>query len=57
MLTVDAADRLDVATALGVRRVPTVLVLDRTGTETARAGGVPRAGELRDALQGSAAPS
>jgi thiol-disulfide isomerase/thioredoxin len=57
VLTVDAADRLDVATALGVRRVPTVLVLDRTGTETARAGGVPRPDELLDALQGTAAPS
>jgi thiol-disulfide isomerase/thioredoxin len=46
VLTVDASDRLDVAAALGVWRVPTVLVLDRTGAETARAGGVPRHGEL-----------
>jgi thiol-disulfide isomerase/thioredoxin len=55
VLTVDTADRLDVADALGVRRVPTVLVLDRTGAETARAGGVPRHRELLDALQGAGA--
>ena len=53
VLTVDAADRLDVAEALGVWRVPTVLVLDRTGAETARAGGVPRHRELLDAVQGA----
>jgi len=53
VLTVDASDRVDVAAALGVWRVPTVLVLDHTGAETARAGGVPRHGELLAALRGA----
>ena len=53
VLTVDAAERLEVAEALGVWRVPTVLVLDRSGAETARAGGVPRPGELLAALEGA----
>ena len=53
VLTVDAAERLEVAEALGVWRVPTVLVVDRSGAETARAGGVPRRGELLAALQGA----
>jgi thiol-disulfide isomerase/thioredoxin len=53
VLTVDAADRLDVAEAVGVWRVPTVLVVDGTGAVTARAGGVPRHRELLDALRGA----
>jgi thiol-disulfide isomerase/thioredoxin len=53
VLTVDAAERLEVAEALGVWRVPTVLVVDRSGAETARAGGVPRRGELLAALEGA----
>ncbi len=51
---VDAADRLDLADEHGVRRVPTLLVLDETGEIVARSSGVPRRDELAAAVRGRA---
>lgn len=39
---IDAESHLDLVRALDIRRTPTTLVLDASGRETARAGGVPR---------------
>lgn len=47
---VDAADHLELAERLAVRRVPTVLVVDRSGRLLARAGGVPSAAALGDVV-------
>lgn len=47
---VDAADRLDLADAHGVRRVPTLLVLDGRGEIVARSSGVPQRDELAAAV-------
>jgi thiol-disulfide isomerase/thioredoxin len=49
---VDVAERVDVARALGVLSTPTTVAFDRNGAEILRVSGVPRAGELRDALVG-----
>jgi thioredoxin-like negative regulator of GroEL len=49
---VDAADHLDLANAHGVRRVPTLLVLDVDGRIVARTSGVPRTSDLVAALDG-----
>lgn len=49
---VDAAARLDLADRHGVRRVPTLLVLDQQGTLVARASGVPDRAALAAALDG-----
>ena len=38
----DAESHLELVSALDIRRTPTTLVLDASGRETARAGGVPR---------------
>lgn len=38
----DAESHLELVRALDIRRTPTTLVLDASGRETARAGGVPR---------------
>lgn len=48
---VDAAERLDLADVHGVRRVPTLLVLDGRGEIVARSSGVPRRDELAAAVQ------
>jgi protein-disulfide isomerase len=47
---VDAEERLDLARRVGVRRTPTVLLLDPAGREVARLGGLPRLAELKAAL-------
>ncbi len=47
---VDAADHLDLAREHGVRRVPTLLVMDDSGRVAARSSGVPRPHELADAI-------
>lgn len=47
---VDAAEHLDLAREHGVRRVPTLLVLDAHGHVVARTSGVPRRDELVDAV-------
>jgi thiol-disulfide isomerase/thioredoxin len=47
---VDAAARDDLVRRLGVRRTPTLLVLDPSGRVVRRASGVPAAGDLRAAL-------
>ena len=51
---VDAAEHLDLARAHGVRTVPTLLVLDPTGTVVSRSGGVPSRPELAAAVAGAA---
>lgn len=47
---VDAAERLDLADAHDVRRVPTLLVLDDRGSLVARSSGVPDRDELRSTV-------
>jgi thiol-disulfide isomerase/thioredoxin len=47
---VDAADREDLVRRFGVRRTPTLLVLDPAGRVVRRASGVPAPAEVRDAL-------
>lgn len=49
---VDAADRLDLADAHAVRRVPTLLVLDERGEIIARSSGVPHREDLAAAVRG-----
>lgn len=39
---IDAESHLELVRALDIRRTPTTLVLDASGRETARAGGVPK---------------
>lgn len=48
---VDAAERLDLADEHGVRRVPTLLVLDERGEIVARSSGVPQRDELAAAVR------
>ena len=43
---VDAESHLEAVRALGVRRTPTLLYLDRDGTLVGRSDGPPRPGEL-----------
>jgi thiol-disulfide isomerase/thioredoxin len=50
----DAEAHLDLVRELGILRTPTTLVLDASGRETARAGGVPRREQVLAAV-GSAA--
>jgi thiol-disulfide isomerase/thioredoxin len=52
---VDAADHLELADEHRIRRVPTLLVLDRDGTVTSRTSGVPARDELRRAVRPAAA--
>jgi thiol-disulfide isomerase/thioredoxin len=47
---VDAAVRDDLVRRFGVRRTPTLLVLDPGGRVVRRAAGVPAAADIRDAL-------
>ena len=47
---IDAAERLDLADAHGIRRVPTLLVLDERGAVVARSSGVPERAALAAAL-------
>ncbi|MEU5691358.1 thioredoxin family protein [Actinosynnema sp. NPDC020468] len=47
----DVTDRPEVATGLGVLRTPTTLALTPSGVELLRVGGVPKTGELIDALR------
>jgi thiol-disulfide isomerase/thioredoxin len=47
---IDAAARDDLVRRFGVRRTPTLLVLDRSGRVVRRAAGVPAAADIRDAL-------
>lgn len=48
---VDAADRLDLADAHDIRRVPTLLVVDGRGEIVARTSGVPQRDALTDAIR------
>lgn len=47
---VDAAAHLDLARAHGVRRVPTLIVMDADDHTVARSGGVPTRAALREAV-------
>lgn len=47
---VDTADHLDVAARLGIRRVPTLVLMDGRGEVRARTSGIPTAGDLHAAL-------
>lgn len=47
---VDAGERADLVRRFGVRRTPTLLVLDRGGRVVGRASGVPAAADVRAAL-------
>jgi len=47
---VDVADHLDAVRALDIRRTPTVLIVDGNGRALHRVSGMPREGELRQAL-------
>jgi thioredoxin-related protein len=47
---VDATDREDLVRRFGVRRTPTVLVLDPAGRVVGRTAGVPAPADLEDAL-------
>lgn len=49
---VDTADHLEVADALSIRRVPTLVVMDGAGAVRARTSGVPTAADLHAALDG-----
>jgi len=46
----DAESHLDLVRELGIMRTPTTLVLDPSGRETARAGGVPRRDQVLAAV-------
>jgi len=46
----DVADHLDAVRALDIRRTPTVLIVDGNGRVLHRVSGMPREGELRQAL-------
>lgn len=50
---VDTADHLDVADRLGIRRVPTLVLVDGAGAVRARTSGVPSAADLHAALDGA----
>ena len=47
---IDAESHLELVRALDIRRTPTTLVLDASGRETARAGGVPKREQVLAAL-------
>jgi thiol-disulfide isomerase/thioredoxin len=49
---VDAESHLDLVRRLGIRRTPTVLVLDPAGRIRARASGLPHEAEVHAALEG-----
>lgn len=49
---VDTADHMAVAEALGIRRVPTLVLMDGNGTVRARTSGVPSPHDLHAALDG-----
>jgi thiol-disulfide isomerase/thioredoxin len=51
----DAEAHLDLVRELGILRTPTTLVLDPSGRETARAGGVPRREQVLAAVGTAAA--
>ncbi len=51
---VDTADHLDVADRLGIRRVPTLVLMDGRGTVRARTSGIPTASDLHAALDDAA---
>jgi thiol-disulfide isomerase/thioredoxin len=51
----DAESHLDLVRELGILRTPTTLVLDPSGRETARAGGVPRREQVLAAVGSAAA--
>lgn len=48
---IDVTDRADLARAVGVRRTPTTLAVDRRGVELFRMSGVPRRQAMLDALR------
>jgi thiol-disulfide isomerase/thioredoxin len=50
----DAEAHLDLVRELGILRTPTTLVLDPSGRETARAGGVPRREQVLAAVASAA---
>lgn len=50
---VDTADHLDVAERLGIRRVPTLVLVNGAGAVRARTSGVPSATDLHAALDGA----
>jgi thiol-disulfide isomerase/thioredoxin len=50
----DAEAHLDLVRELGILRTPTTIVLDPTGRETARAGGVPRREQVLAAVASAA---
>lgn len=49
-IEVDAESHLDAVRELGVRRTPTVLILDRTGRAVQRGSGLPRRDDVLAAL-------
>ncbi|HET9170461.1 MAG TPA: thioredoxin family protein [Actinospica sp.] len=51
----DAEAHLELVRELGILRTPTTLVLDPSGRETARAGGVPRRDQVLTAVGNAAA--
>jgi thiol-disulfide isomerase/thioredoxin len=53
---VDAESRLDLVRRLGVASTPTTLLLDRSGVERGRAGGVPRKAEVAASLAAIGVP-
>ena len=50
----DAESHLELVRELGIMRTPTTLVLDPSGRETARAGGVPRRDQVLAAVGAAA---
>ena len=53
---IDAAVRDDLVRRFGVRRTPTLLVLDPAGRVVSRASGVPAVADVRSALAAAGAP-
>jgi thiol-disulfide isomerase/thioredoxin len=55
----DAESHLELVRTLGIMRTPTTIVLDASGRETARAGGVPRRDQVLAAVSAAtpAAPA
>jgi thiol-disulfide isomerase/thioredoxin len=49
-IEVDVTNRADLADRFRILQTPTTLILGADGTATARIGGAPRGGELRDQL-------
>lgn len=48
---VDVEEHLDAVTALGIRRTPTLFILDRRGDVVTRASGLPERADVEAALQ------